>query len=73
MLPVDIIAYLCEFLDDRSKIRWLSACKQHRGLIGKINIRMVVKYTKVAHLPYINIFTNMIFAARGRLQTHLRY
>ena len=56
MLINDIIVYICNHLDDRSKIQWLSVCKQHRALIGKITINRRVCYSKVFWLDYRNIF-----------------
>lgn len=62
MIPLinDIVMYICDFLDEYSKIQWLSTCKQHHALIGGIIITQQVVYSKVRYFKHKEIFTSLL-------------
>ena len=56
ILPDDMILEIASYLDDTSKLAWISACRRHRSLICKIKLYAHVKYHIVAKWQHRYIF-----------------
>ena len=53
----DLIIYICEYLDDRSIIQFLSSTRQNHLAKNKINYSFGVNIIAIQNLWYINSFT----------------
>lgn len=66
----DIIVYICNYLNEFSKMRWMSICKRHRALINRITINYMISYGDIYKLSYRDIFINVFIEASDVYISH---
>ncbi|XWV24558.1 putative F-box and FNIP repeat-containing protein [Tupanvirus deep ocean] len=59
-LNSDIVLLICDFLETKSKINFLSTCKTIRSNIILIRFKEQVEYHKIKYLDFFDSFTNVI-------------
>jgi hypothetical protein len=62
LLPVEILNYICRFLDDYSKVYFFSICKKFRALISNLRFKQQHCYNKIKNSVFFDLFENVSYS-----------
>ena len=71
-LNYDVLLNILSFMDDKSKLFFISTCKQYRYLLNNVEFNESYYLENIKHLSYLNNFTNIIIKLHVDLEKFIR-